>query len=610
MRDPPQVAFCQYSGSAQPTWLWFEDLVQVVETWQRAEVLDKLDVVEQAVLGGLYAAGFVSYEAAPAMDAALCTHPGGELPLVWFGLFRRMAQASEAPAEEKGDRSNLCQAPGGPLRGKLDPSPFSAREAAGFSVGPWQPSVTPEHYAASLDRVHDYIARGHTYQVNYTFRLRARFGGDAWNFFRRLAAAQRGQYGAYIDTGRQVLCSASPELFLRLDGDTLLTRPMKGTCARGLTSVEDRQRRSALAESPKDRAENAMIVDMMRNDLGRIAARGSVQVVSAFDLEKYPTVYQMTSSVACRTSAPLAEIMRAVFPCASVTGAPKVRTMQIIRELEADARGVYTGSIGWLAPGRKARLSVAIRTVSIDRAAGTAEYGVGGGIVWDSDKAGEYAECATKAAVLTSEVPPLELLETLLYDGAGGYFLLEEHLRRLAESADYFDFAVDLPEVRRRLAGLAGGLPAGAHRVRLLVDRGGRIVLESAPSPAPSPGPWRLRLADRPISSGSVFLYHKTTCRGVYEAARAAGENCDDVVLYNEHGQVTETTIANLVVEKDGQLVTPPVACGLLPGVFRGHLLQTGQVGEEIVSLDDLRRRPRLFAVNSLRKWLPAVLVG
>jgi para-aminobenzoate synthetase/4-amino-4-deoxychorismate lyase len=582
MRDPPQVAFCQYSGSAQPTWLWFEDLVQVVEAWQPAEVLDKLNAVEQAVLGGLYAAGFVSYEAAPAMDAALCTHPGGTLPLVWFGLFRRMAQASEAPAERPGS----------------------------FSVGPWQPSVTRQQYAASLDRIHDYIARGHTYQVNYTFRLRAHFGGDAWSFFRRLAAAQRGRYAAYVDTGRQVLCSASPELFLRLDGDTLLTRPMKGTCARGLTYAEDRQRRRALAESPKDRAENAMIVDMMRNDLGRIAARGSVQVVSAFDLEKYPTVYQMTSSVACRSSAALAEMLRAVFPCASVTGAPKVRTMQIIRELEADARGVYTGSIGWLAPGRKARLSVAIRTVSIDRAAGTAEYGVGGGIVWDSDKAGEYAECATKAAVLTTEIPPFELLETLLHDGAGGYFLLEEHLRRLAESADYFDFAVDLGEVRSRLAGLAGGLPAGAHRVRLLLDRGGRIVVESAPSPALSSGPWRLRLADRPISAGNVFLYHKTTCRGVYEAARAAGGDCDDVVLYNERGQVTETTIANLVIEKNGRLVTPPVACGLLPGVFRGHLLQTGQVGEEIVSVEDLRRCPRLFAVNSLRKWLPAVLVG
>jgi len=605
MRNPPQVAFCEYSGAAQPTWLWLEDFVEVIETRQPAEVLDKLEAVERAVAGGLYAAGFVSYEAAPAMDAAFRTHPAGNLPLLWFGLFRRMTEQ----AEEKGDRSNLPRS--GPLGAwhKLDLSPFSAGNAGSFSVGPWQPSVTPEHYAAALDRIRDYIARGHTYQVNYTFRLRANFHGDSWNFFRRLAAAQRGQYGAYIDTGPHVLCSASPELFWQLDGDALLTRPMKGTCPRGLTSAEDRRRPIALAESPKDRAENAMIVDMMRNDVGRIAARGSVRVVSAFDVEKYPTLYQMTSTVAARTAAPLTEIMRALFPSASITGAPKVRTMEIIRELEADARGVYTGSIGWLAPGRKARLSVAIRTVVIDRAGGAAEYGVGGGIVWDSDKAGEYAECATKAAVLTTEVPPFKLLETLLFDGKRGYFLLEEHLGRLAESAGYFDFTVDLGEVRSRLAALARGLPLGSHRVRLLVDRGGRVAVESSPAPVPSPGPWRLRLADQPIAAGNVFLYHKTTCRGVYATAWGAGTDCDDVVLRNEHGQVTETTIANLVVEKNGRLVTPPVACGLLPGVFRGHLLQTGKICEEIVTVEDLRRCPRLFAVNSLRKWLPAVLV-
>jgi para-aminobenzoate synthetase/4-amino-4-deoxychorismate lyase len=599
MENPPQAVFCQYSGSAGPTWFVFEDPVEVVETRRLAEVLAKLRAIERAVAGGLHAAGFVSYEAAPAMDTALSTHPGGTLPLVWFGLFRRMTQG------EKGDRSNLCQAPGGPLRGKLALSPFSG---GGFLVGPWQPSVTRDEYAASLDRIRDYIARGHTYQVNYTFRLRATFAGDAWSFFRRLAAAQRGKYAAYIDTGRHVLCSASPELFLRLDGDVLLARPMKGTAARGLGSAEDRQRRAALAASPKDRAENAMIVDMMRNDLGRIAATGSVRVVSAFDVEKYPTVYQMTSTVACRTAAPLEEILRAAFPSASVTGAPKVRTMQIIRELEADARGVYTGAIGWLAPGQRARLSVAIRTVTIDRAAGTAEYGVGGGIVWDSNPAGEYAECASKAAVLTTEIPQFQLLETLLYETGGGYFLLEGHLRRLAESADYFDFALDLPEVRRRLGRCAESLPAGAHRVRLLVGRQGQVSLESSPAPGEPLVPWRLRLAERAIRGDNVFLYHKTTCRDVYEAARAAAGDCDDVVLYNEQGQVTETTIANLVVEKDGRMVTPPVACGLLPGVFRAHLVETGQVAEEIVSLEDLRRCTRLFVVNSLRRWIPAVV--
>ncbi|MGA2617497.1 MAG: aminodeoxychorismate synthase component I [Thermoguttaceae bacterium] len=578
MGDREQVVFCQYRNAPQPAWLCFDDLVEVVETWQPAEVLAKLQTVEQSVSRGLYAAGFLAYEAARGMDKALCTHGGGKLPLVWFGLFRRMVQQDAEPD----DRRN------------------------GFSVGPWRPSIAPVQYDACIDRIRDYIARGHTYQVNYTIKLQTDFHGDAWSFFRRLCAAQRGQYGAYLDLGQQVVCSASPELFFRLEGNTLLTQPMKGTCARGLTPSWDRQNRMILERSVKDRAENAMVVDMMRNDVGRVADKGSVQVVSAFKVEKFPTVYQMTSCVMARTSASFAEIMQALFPSASITGAPKVRTMQIIRELEPDARGVYTGCIGWLAPGRKAEFNVAIRTVTIDRTSGDAEYGVGGGIVWDSNKAGEYSECLTKAAVLTAEIPPFELLETFVYDGVSGYFLLEGHLQRLADSADYFDFRLDLAEVRARLAAFGRGLPGGTHRVRLLVARGGRLSLQSSPLAAGDPSrPWKLKLTAQPIHAGNVFLYHKTTHRRVYETAFASRGDCDDVILWNEQGQVTETTIANLVVEKDGRLVTPPLACGLLPGVFRAHLLQIGQVHEEIVTLEDLRQAPRLFAVNSLRRWIP-----
>ena len=285
--------------------------------------------------------------------------------------------------------------------------------------------------------------------------------------------------------------------------------------------------------------------------------------------------------------------------------------MEIIRELEADPRGVYSGAIGYLSPGRKACFNVAIRTVAIDPQRAEAEYGVGGGIVWDSGPAAEYAECETKAAVLTVELPPFELLETLLYEGGHGYFLLERHLRRLAESAEYFAFAVDPAEVRRRLDDLACGFRGAAHRVRLCVSRQGDVAVEAAPLRArpPSP-PWRLRLAQRPIDCRNVFLYHKTTCRSVYEAAGRADDACDDFVLWNEQGEATETTIANLVVRKQGRLVTPPVRCGLLPGTFREHLLETSDIAEDIVTLDDLRQAGALFAVNSVRKWLPAVLVG
>ncbi len=290
--------------------------------------------------------------------------------------------------------------------------------------------------------------------------------------------------------------------------------------------------------------------------------------------------------------------------------------MEIIRELEPDPRGVYTGCIGWLSPGRKGRFNVAIRTVAIDRAAAEAEYGVGGGIVWDSDPAAEYAECETKAAVLAAELPPFELLETMLLESAKshendrGYFLLERHLRRLAESAEYFDFALDPAEVRRRLDDLAAGLTHGTHRVRLRVDRQGRVAVESTPLPAEvSSAAWRLRPAERPVDRRNVFLYHKTTCRTVYPAVCPAGGDCDDFVLWNDRGQATETTIANLVVEKGGRLVTPPVECGLLPGTYRAHLLETGRICEEVVTMEDLRRAKKLFAVNSVRRWLPATIV-
>ncbi len=229
--------------------------------------------------------------------------------------------------------------------------------------------------------------------------------------------------------------------------------------------------------------------------------------------------------------------------------------------------------------------------------------------MWDSNKAGEYAECATKAAVLTAETPQFKLLETILYEQRSGFLLLDGHLKRLAESAEYFDFAVDTAEVRKRLDAFGRDLPGGAHRVRLLVSRGGQISLESAPMPAESLSrPYRLRPADRPISSGYVFLYHKTTYRAVYKTAFASRGDCDDVLLWNEQRQATETSIANIVIEKNGRLITPPVSCGLLPGVFRTHLLETGQVEEGIVTLDDLRQAKRIFAVNSVRKWIPAVL--
>lgn len=576
----PQVVFQEYRRGEPPLWTSCTGLRRVIETRDLQAVPATLEQVWHEASTGLVVAGFVCYEAAPAMDEALAAHPPDWLPLVWFGVFDSCVESSQPPADDG-----------------LPPH-----------IGPWQPAVGREQYLGSVQQIKQYIAAGDTYQVNYTFPLRAEIIGKPWPLFLRMCRAQQARYCAYIETDEFALCSASPELFFQLDDRRIISRPMKGTSRRGRSSEEDRALRIALQNCRKNRAENAMIVDMVRNDLGRIAARRSVQVCSAFDVELYPTVLQMTSTVAAQTEASLLDIFRALFPPASVTGAPKVRTTQIIRQLEPFPRGVYTGCIGRVGPGRQARFSVAIRTLAIDKPRSVGVYGVGSGIVWDSRPEDEYQECLAKAKVLSADCPNFQLLETMLYDGRE-VFLLEEHLQRLAQSAEYFGFAFERQSVAERLEAQISALGAGPHRIRLLLARDGQIDLEASPlEPPVFRGPLRLRLAAKPVDPQNVFLYHKTTRREVYQSAKADGQ-CDDVILWNPRGEVTETTIANLVVELDGQLVTPPIHCGLLPGAFRRHLLETGQIVERVVYVEQLRLASRVFAVNSVRCWMPAVLV-
>jgi para-aminobenzoate synthetase/4-amino-4-deoxychorismate lyase len=384
---------------------------------------------------------------------------------------------------------------------------------------------------------------------------------------------------------------------------------MKGTRPRGRWQEEDAALRERLLASAKDRAENVMIVDMVRNDLGRIARNGTVRVERLFEVERYPTVWQMTSTVTARTDASLAAIMEALFPCASITGAPKRRTMEIITRLEGGPRGAYTGAIGFIAPGRRAQFNVAIRTLVVDRASGNAEYGTGSGIVWDSAAEEEYRECLVKAEVLARRPQGFRLLETLLWEPGGGFFLLEEHLERLRRSADYFGFRVDPAAVREALEAFAVRFPGGARRVRLTVDREGESRLEAEALAQAPRQPLRMGIAPAPVDSSSVFLYHKTTRRKVYEEAREACPGCDDVLLWNERGEATESTIANLVVRLDGELVTPPLASGLLPGVMRGWLLARGVIRERPLRLADLARCRRIYLVNSVRRWRRAELI-
>jgi len=561
-------------------WWIFARFDAVLSTSSLAEVLPLLAEVDSAWRAGWHAMGFLAYEAAPACDAALAAHPPISLPLAWFGLCRCPEIADTLP---------------------VAPAPPNLS---------WSPSISAEDYFATANRIREYIAQGDTYQVNFTFRLRASCAYDPWPFFLHLCRNQPTDFNAYLDLGEHVICSASPELFFRLDGSSIECRPMKGTARRGRWSEEDEEMARWLQNSSKDQAENAMIVDMVRNDLGRIAAIGSVEVRDLFAVERLPTVWQMTSAVHAKTAAALPEIMKALFPCASVTGAPKVRTMQIIRELETAPRGIYCGCIGSLHPGRRASFAVAIRTAHFDRHRCAAEYGVGSGIVWDSTVEREYRECLDKALALTATQPAFCLLETILWKPGGGYFLLAMHMRRLLASAAYFGFAADEAAIRKSLAERAALFSPQRQRVRLLLAKDGAIAIESAPLPCERPRrPWRLAMAAEPVDADNRFLYHKTTWRAMYEQARANRPESDDVILWNRKGEITETTIANVVVRFGDRLFTPAIACGLLPGVFRQRLLQSGRVQEAVIGKEDLHQADALWLVNSVRGWMPAMMI-
>ena len=569
---------------------------RIIQATQLDQVRPALAAIQTAVdEQNLTAVGYLSYEASPAFDPALVTHdPRAGLPLLWFGLY----------AEENTAVFNHL------------PPPQTA-----YQLSDWHASQTATAYTQAIQRIKQAIAQGTTYQVNHTFRLTADFTGDPYALFYALHHAQNAPYAAYLDLGQHAICSASPELFFTLDGDHITTRPMKGTAVRGLSTAADQAQADWLTHSPKNRAENVMIVDMIRNDLGRVAQLGTVRVPQLFQTERFPTLWQMTSTVTAdlRPHTTLDAILTALFPCASITGAPKVRTMRLIRQLEQTPRGVYCGAIGFYAPGQQAQFNVAIRTVLLDltTAVSQAIYGVGSGVVWDSEAGDEYAECHTKARVLTHRPPSFDLLETMRWEPATGYFLLTRHLARLAASAAYFGWELDIDEVRQRLFAETAGWPSDhPQRVRLLVGQDGQLTVTATPLLAPTAANApvrRLAFAQHPVSSQDPFLYHKTTRRTVYETAWHGLDRAqvDDVLLWNERGELTETTIANVAVKLGGVWVTPPLASGLLPGVYRAELLAQGRLVERVLYKGDVgaEGEGNTAVFSALRGWLPAHLL-
>lgn len=596
----------------------FRDLRRVVQASRVGDVVPALREVQAAVAGGLHAAGFVAYEAAPAFDPALAVRDADpSLPLLRFGLFARREEAAPLPPADE----------------------------AAYDLGAWERSVSVAAYRAAVERIRGLIAAGDTYQVNHTFRLRAPFRGDPAALYARLCRAQRSDFCALLRFGGTSVVSASPELFFRWRDGELELKPMKGTRPRGRWPAEDDALAAELLASPKERAENVMIVDLLRNDAGRVSDFGSVHVSRLFEVERYETVHQLTSTIRARTrpEVGLPELFGALFPCGSVTGAPKVRTSEIIADLECSPRGVYCGAIGFASPG-EAVFSVGIRTLRIDERAGTAELGVGSGVTYDSDAGAEYRECLAKAEFARRAPNDFALLETLLWEPADGFFLLDGHLRRLESSARYFGIPFDEAAVRQVLAdsvrspsgsgdedggtaeegigGTAGDADGGISgddnsggsedtsrpkRVRLLAGLDG--ISATVADLDASPEPVRVAFAGERVDSREPLLYHKTTRREVYERATASRPDADDVLLLNERGEVTESTIANVVAEIDGVRWTPPLDAGLLPGVFRAALLSFGEIRERTLTPDDLRAADGIWLINSVRRWRPAVLI-
>jgi len=570
----PAILFDSFGGSSFASSWRFDCYIKTIVAIHPGEVIDVLSRVEQAAADGLYAAGFVSYEAASALNPDLPSSPPVEgLPLVWFALFRE--------------------------RYIVDAGAGLTASAADVAL---ESLKNFEQYLGDVERIRSYIADGDCYQVNHTFPLRVTFQGNLQGLYARIGAAQRAPFCAYLDTGRFKILSASPELFFSLKDGEIITRPMKGTARRGRWSREDLAAIEQLRNSPKERAENLMIVDLLRNDLGIVAETGSVTVDALFEVETYPTVHQMTSTVSARlrTGTGLAGIFQALFPCGSVTGAPKRRSMEIIAELEKAPRGVYCGAIGCVAPGGEALFSVAIRTLIFDAQTNSLTMGVGSAVTWDSKAASEYAECLSKGTFVNLQGQNFRLIESLRLEN-GGYTLLDRHVARLSASAGYFGFICDQEKIRQALSGHAAQTP-GLYKIRLLLaadgsfDISSEVLLESRAA-------LRVAVSSIKVDSSDRMRYHKTTRRELLDAARSSRPDCDEVLLLNEHGQLTEGSYNSLIVKLDGQLVTPPLTCGLLPGLLRKVLLEQSEIAEKILYPGDLDRAEELWLINSVRGW-------
>ncbi len=564
----------------------------------------------QAALNqGNYLAGWFAYEFGERLEPTLARQPplASGTVLADFGVYPAPHIFDHATGEFIGS----------------SPWPLApAEDTTGYDISNPRLNETRERYLTSIAKIKAYIESGDTYQVNYTLKYLFDFQGAAAAFYKALRRNQSVSYGAYLRSNGHQILSFSPELFFRRQGERCVVRPMKGTMGRGRTPAEDGALAARLQNDPKNRSENIMIVDLLRNDLGRLCQSGTVAVTDLFNVETYETVHQMTSTIEgrLRPDLGLEEFFRAIFPCGSVTGAPKIRTMEIIRELESSTRDVYTGGIGFFTPDGDSVFSVPIRTVVLKN--GHGEMGIGSGVVADSDPMAEWEECQLKGRFLTAPRPEFQLIETMLWQAGKGFWLLDEHLARLAASASLLGFAMDREKVLAALSDLSDLSDRSdrstkpARRVRLLLAKDGNVEITSTPCAPPTltgPPPFTepageplpVRWATTPTDRTSLYLFHKTTERQLYddERKRAADQGVFEVLFTNQQGEVTEGSFTNIFVQKGDLLLTPPVSSGLLNGIFRQHLLTSypDRVREAVLFPADLTTADGLYVGNSVR---------
>jgi para-aminobenzoate synthetase/4-amino-4-deoxychorismate lyase len=565
----------------------FTDFSRIITFNSNDDPVRFFEEVQDFLRRGYWLCGYFAYEFGYFLEPALHSlRQTNDFPLVWLGVCKR-------PKEVTKDRSQVD---------------FLNREAS-YNIKNVRANITFEEYREKIKKIKYFLEEGLTYQVNYTFKNKFDFQGNVFDFYNNLKRAQPTFYSAIINTGRDYILSLSPELFFRMEVGRIISRPMKGTARRGFNFEQDLENKDWLSGSSKIKAENIMIVDMLRNDLGRISNK--VWTPKLFEIEKYRTLYQMTSTIEgkLKKGIRIEELFSSMFPCASVTGAPKVKTMQIIKELEKESRGVYTGAIGYISPQRKACFNVAIRTIHLRGE--KAELGIGGGIVYDSKDIGEYKEALLKAKFLVEGIPQFSLIESILWRRRGGYFLLDLHLKRLRSSVEYFSIPIDLGEIKKKLAVLAKDLrkttKEAKFKVRVLVNTEGAVFIEKQRLEEVTV-PVKVGVSSQIIDPENIFLYHKTTQRDSYDAElkKAKGNDFFEVIFKNTKGEVTEGAISNIFIEKRGCLYTPFIKSGLLGGVYREYLLKEKKVTEKLIKSRDIYEADRVYIGNSVRGLLLA----